>query len=86
MEVKYDTVTTVKDDEEGGKNKKVSKTHSVEDFEVARNENGFVFFQTDKAIYRVREIVRFRALRLDRSLNPIEERMTLRIEVIQSII
>lgn len=53
---------------------------SVEDFEVSPI-NGFVFFQTDKPIYRVSETVRFRILRLDRSLGPINEKVVLKIQV-----
>ena len=55
---------------------------SIEDFEVSPT-NGFIFFQTDKPIYRVSETVRFRILRLDRKLNPINEKVVLRIKVLE---
>ena len=58
-----------------------NEAKSVEEFELSTT-NGFVFFQTDKPIYRVKETVRFRILRLNRSMTPIDERVLLRIKVI----
>lgn len=51
---------------------------SIEDVEVSTG-NGFIFLQTDKPIYRVSETVRFRVLRLDRTLSPINETVVLKI-------
>ena len=53
---------------------------SSEEFDVSPT-NGFVFLQTDKPIYRVSEPVRFRILRLDRSLSPINEKVILKVQV-----
>lgn len=50
----------------------------TEDVEVS-TAHGFVFLQTDKPIYRVSETVRFRVLRLDRSLSPLNESVVLKI-------
>lgn len=56
---------------------------SSEEFDVSP-VNGFIFFQTDKPIYRVSEKVRFRILRLNRALSPMNEKVVLKIQVLFS--
>ncbi len=48
-------------------------------------ENGFIYLQTDKPIYKVEDTVRFRVLRLDRHLRPLSEHVLLRISNHQKI-
>lgn len=47
--------------------------------------DGFVYFQTDKSIYRITETVKFRILRTDKELKPIPDQCNLTIKVIISI-
>lgn len=55
--------------------------HSTMDKLTVSHENGFVFFQTEKPIYRFSDTAKFRVIRLNRSMSLMEDECIIRIKV-----